>query len=138
VNSFTAPSHHSSSRLLLRWLPAILWAALIFTLSSFTFATDPGHNIPNADKFGHITVYYILGCLVARAWRANPRFSTTQLFILTVLVTSAYGATDEWHQSYVPGRAPEFADWIADTLAALLAATTFHLHDKIRSQKETR
>jgi VanZ family protein len=138
VNNFTAPSRPSPSRLLLRWLPAILWAALIFTLSSFTFATDPGQNIPNADKLGHIALYFILGCLVARALRLHPQFSPAQLFILTILITSAYGATDEWHQSYVPGRAPEFADWTADTFAALLAATTFYVHDKIRSQKTTR
>ena len=30
----------------------------------------------------------------------------------------AYGATDEWHQSFVPGRSTELADWIADTAGA--------------------
>ena len=45
--------------------------------------------------------------------------------LMAVGVTSLYGATDEWHQSYVPGRYAEVADWVADTLGALLATVLY-------------
>jgi VanZ family protein len=38
-----------------------------------------------------------------------------------LLVVSAYGASDEWHQSFVPGRSTDVRDWIADTIGAALA-----------------
>jgi VanZ family protein len=37
------------------------------------------------------------------------------------LVVSAFGASDEWHQSFVPGRFTDFWDWLADTLGAAIA-----------------
>ena len=33
-----------------------------------------------------------------------------------------YGISDEFHQSFVPGRTPDVLDWLADTSGALLAA----------------
>jgi VanZ family protein len=39
----------------------------------------------------------------------------------SVLIASLYGASDELHQYFVPGRSAEVADWVADTLGALVA-----------------
>jgi VanZ family protein len=33
-----------------------------------------------------------------------------------VLLGVAYGASDELHQHFVPGRSVEFGDWVADSL----------------------
>jgi VanZ family protein len=41
------------------------------------------------------------------------------------VVTSAFGASDEWHQSFVPGRSAEVADWVADTAGAACAAVLY-------------
>jgi VanZ family protein len=38
------------------------------------------------------------------------------------LLAAAFGATDEWHQMYVPGRFPELRDWVADAAGALAGA----------------
>jgi VanZ family protein len=43
------------------------------------------------------------------------------------LVASFYGATDEIHQFYVPGRTMEVYDWIADTLGGLLGSQACRL-----------
>jgi VanZ family protein len=37
------------------------------------------------------------------------------------VIASLYGASDELHQSFIPGRSPEIGDWVADTLGALIA-----------------
>ena len=36
-------------------------------------------------------------------------------------IASAYGASDEWHQSFVPGRKPGVDDWLFDTHSGGLA-----------------
>lgn len=99
------------------WLWPLAIAALIFAASSRP--TVAGPRIPHFDKVVHFAVYGLLATLVCRqgrGWRAAG---------LAVLVVSAYGATDEWHQSYVPGRSTELADWIADTAGAALAAALY-------------
>ncbi len=88
-------------------------AALIFAASSRS--TVAGPHIANFDKVAHFSVYGLLATLVCRqgrGWRAA---------LWALLAVSAFGASDEWHQSFVPGRSTELADWIADTAGAALA-----------------
>jgi VanZ family protein len=42
--------------------------------------------------------------------------------VAATLLASAYGATDEYHQMFVPLRHAELADWIADTIGASIGA----------------
>lgn len=41
--------------------------------------------------------------------------------LLAVLLSVAYGATDEWHQSFVPRRSPDAADLLHDGIGAAAA-----------------
>jgi VanZ family protein len=68
------------------------------------------------DKFAHFAVYGLLGTLVCRIGRCGWRAA-----LLACVVAAGYGASDEWHQSFVPGRASDVGDWIADTLGAVVA-----------------
>jgi VanZ family protein len=38
--------------------------------------------------------------------------------------TSLFGAADEWHQQFIPGRSQDVADWLADTLGAGIGVLT--------------
>jgi VanZ family protein len=38
------------------------------------------------------------------------------------LIAVAYGATDEWHQMYVPSRTADVRDLAADAIGAFVAA----------------
>ena len=94
------------------WAVAI--AALIFLASSRSYVPSPGLTKVD-DKIAHFAIYGLLGtlvCRVGRGWRAA---------IWALLVVSAFGASDEWHQSFVPGRFTDFGDWLADTLGAAIA-----------------
>ena len=73
------------------------------------------------DKLLHTIEYVGLGILLFRAldgegldWRRSA--------ILTVLLVSAYGASDEWHQAFVPLRSSDVYDWLTDTLAGVIGA----------------
>ena len=100
------------SRALLVWGPAALWAGVIFLLSSTSH--PPGSDllflIPAGDKLGHLLLYGVLGAALARVRRLQPFIPSLALVVLGAL----YGASDEFHQSFVPGREVSILDWAAD------------------------
>lgn len=103
------------------WLPVIIWCALIFTLSSFSKLPAPPSGI--SDKHEHFVFYGVLGLLFLRAFAKGQWTRVTLgLALLAALATAAYGATDELHQYFVPGRDCEWGDLIADSLGGLTAA----------------
>lgn len=101
------------------WVRRVAWplafALLIFGASSRSHVASPGFTRVD-DKFAHFGAYGLLGTLVCRIRGAGWRSAGVSL-----LVVSAYGASDEWHQSFVPGRMSDAGDWVADTLGAALA-----------------
>lgn len=96
----------------MKWLPPLAWAALLFALSH-----RPADGLPTlfagADKLVHLALYAPLGWWLARALGVGW---------LAVVVAAAYGVSDEWHQSWVPGRTPSAADVAADAVGAALGA----------------
>ena len=89
---------------------AAAWAGLIFLLSS-----QPGSAVglpPPWDKLAHALAYAVLAALLRRGGLAPGR-----AFALAVL----YGAGDELHQRFVPGRLADPADLAADAFGALAA-----------------
>jgi VanZ family protein len=103
------------------WLPVALDAALIFYLSSIpSLATPPG---PVSDKHFHFMSYALLSALLVRAF-ASARMGavTGRIAVLAFVVATLYGATDEVHQIFVPGRTAALDDLAADALGAATAA----------------
>jgi len=103
-------------------LPAPLIAGFIWYLSSQSTLPVP-KGILGWDKFQHLLAYWALATaagfwIYPAFWRRRPFFS---LLIIT-LIASGYGAIDEFHQYFVPGRNCNVWDWIADTLGACLGA----------------
>ena len=112
-----------------RWLWPVAIGLLIFSASSRSGVAGP--RIPHFDKVVHFSVYGLLGTLV---YRAMPGRGAAWWALLAV---SAYGATDELHQYFVPGRSAEIADWIADTAGAGLAILLFRRWPRYRELLET-
>ncbi len=96
----------------LRWTPAVLWMAFIFGMSSVPATGLPG----GYSGIAHFTEYAILATLVLFALQRVESVSRTML--LTVFICAAYAVTDEFHQSFVPGRVPDPVDWLVDTAGA--------------------
>ena len=102
---------------LVEWLPAVLWAAVIFRLSA-----TPGRDVPPwiDPQLGHFLMYALLGaCLVIPFQRLRRPWV---VLLIAVVIASAYGISDEWHQSFVPGRTPDVWDWAIDTAGATAGA----------------
>jgi VanZ family protein len=99
-----------------RWLPPLLWTALILVGTSWPSISVGPDDIIGLDKAIHFGAYGVLALLVRRALLAPSSLGTA---VLIVLALSGFGAIDEWHQSFINGRSSSVFDWIADTLGAI-------------------
>lgn len=73
------------------------------------------------DKLLHTVEYAGLAIVLFRALDGEG-LGLWQSAVLTVIAVSAYGATDEWHQLFVPLRGADVQDWMTDTLAGVIGA----------------
>ena len=104
-------------------LPAILYAAVIFTVSSIPSLTPPSLGTSWDDKVYHFIEYAGFGFFISRAflyWKVTSVVGRRTL--LTLLVGIGIGAVDELHQHLIRNRVPEFADWYADSAGVIVGA----------------
>lgn len=104
------------------WLSVIIWAGLIFLLSSTpNLRTDLADPIDfGLRKTAHVVVYGILGVLLARAGRRTFKKIKTALLVGLILgVTVA--VLDEFNQTFTPGRNGRIEDVIIDLVGLLPA-----------------
>ena len=74
---------------------------------------------PRIRKIAHFLIYTLVGVL------SMSLFSTYNLkeknrVLISLLIGAIYAATDEIHQSFVPGRGPQATDVIIDTMGTLM------------------
>ncbi|MCK9484127.1 MAG: VanZ family protein [Candidatus Marinimicrobia bacterium] len=111
------------------WLkvPAILYAALIFGLSSLQ--KTPLDEMPfwNFDKLVHLLEYAVFGILLMLAFRSDQIDQPMRRANLqTIIVGILYGLSDEIHQFFIPGRISSIEDLVADALGILLGVWLFN------------
>lgn len=112
-------------RIITLWLPPILWAVVIFLFSSYP--TKQASEIYWKDfvvkKTGHIVEYAIFASLLYRGFKeTGVRKRNASIF--AIFLSIIYGASDEFHQSFTPGREPTVRDVIFDTIGASFAIYT--------------
>jgi VanZ family protein len=84
------------SRALTVWLPVLVWAGVIFAISSIpSLGTGLGVWDTVLRKCAHLTEYAILGALLYRAFEREAPALAAGI---------AYAGTDELHQHFVRGR----------------------------------
>lgn len=120
--------------LLLLWGPVALHMIAIFVASSAT-DLDP---LPARflDKVIHLAVYAVLGALSARALAGGLRTVTPRAAVLAIALSALYGISDEWHQSFVPGRTADPMDVAADVAGAALGACALLAVRRTREPEE--
>ena len=99
------------------WLWPTMLATVIVVASGRGQVATP--HIVNFDKLAHFAIFGLLATLVAR-----NGFVPRRAWVPIVAV-SLFGLTDEWHQSFTPGRSVEIDDWVADTLGAAVAVAVY-------------
>ena len=116
------------------WGPVLAAMTAIFIASAQSDLRAPAGV---TDKQAHSTGYAGLAALVSRAlaggfgaplsWGRAAR---------AVAIATAYGCSDEWHQSFVPGRAADLDDVWADAVGAAAGAAGCWAWGIIRSRSD--
>lgn len=76
-------------------------------------------------KTTHVIVFGILAILLYKSL-----FAFRYSFMLSWMITVLYAVTDEWHQSFMPGRVAAFKDVVFDSLGALIALFLIYIISK--------
>jgi len=108
-------------KILIFWLPVLIWAAIIFSFSSYSAISVSPVKFTDfvVKKAAHFTEYFILSVLIYRGFRGTTKIRGKYLLLLTLTLTVLYSLGDEFHQSFVPGREPHIRDVIIDSLGGI-------------------
>jgi VanZ family protein len=102
------------------WGPAVAVMGAIFVTSSIENVTEMPGGL--SDKTVHFLAYGLLGtCLLWALADARLVGVTGRRAFQAWAGSAVYGATDEWHQAFVPGRTVALDDWLADGAGAAVA-----------------
>ena len=116
--------------------PFLLWLAVIFVESSFPAEVYPQIEIFSADKIFHLGVYGLLAALCYISLIHQEKFLSLKKspLILTLIIVSLYGLSDEFHQLFVTNRDCEFWDWLADFGGAVIMVLLikYYLQKRLR------
>ena len=114
-------------RLLNAYAPPLIWASLIFFLSAQS--TLPGASYPLLDlifkQSAHIFVYAVLHFLI---WRTNKKMVAAPF-----IIALAYAFTDEFHQSFIPGREATLIDIGFDFVGISISHYLTHRQKRLHS-----
>jgi len=103
------------------WLPAIFWMLIIFS-----FSAHPAIQTSQIDwqdfflkKTAHFMEYAILTGLYIYALKRTTHHTWSCIILFAICLSSLYALSDEFHQTFVPGREPRIRDVIIDITGSL-------------------
>lgn len=123
------------------WLATILWMIVIFLFSAqphsgaVTEAYLGDANVP-VRKVAHITEFCILFFLFHWSFLVTLRNTSVQDWHagLAFLATALYAMSDEWHQSFVPGRSAGVNDVLVDLFGVVLGVLAVIVWKRLRAR----
>jgi VanZ family protein len=125
-----------------RWWPALLWAAVIWLLSTGVFGDAHTSRIilpllhwvfpawpPDklllwhhlVRKSAHLAEYFVFSLLITRGIRSGHPRGRWRWTLVAISVLAVYATLDEYHQSFVPGRTPAVMDVLLDVMGGAAA-----------------
>lgn len=111
------------------WMPVLVWAGIIFTLSSIPHLESGLEQDFLLRKIAHILEYAILTFLLLRVFG----FQNNKSIILVAIIAFLYAISDEYHQTFIFGRKGRLEDVGIDSIGILLTAGLWYIKGK--SQK---
>jgi VanZ family protein len=118
-----------------RWALVVLWMSVIFYLSSRSTLPMPKGILANLESIaGHFAVYAVLALLVNYAL-SETSISSVRRMTYAFVFAVVYGVTDEFHQSFVPGRDAALFDLAIDALGAFAALAAWQWFVRRRTSR---
>lgn len=85
-------------------------------------------------KLAHFSIYACMGiCWTNFLYSIN--LSKKQCFVIAILMCFLFAASDEWHQTFVPGRSGELLDVGLDTLGAMIGTSLMIFFYRLKTKK---
>jgi VanZ family protein len=109
----------------LSWLPALLYTALIWWLSSQSLQVKAIEVVPFRDKGAHLLEYAGLSLAIAHAVFTTWPGRGLRAGLAVIWITVGLGLIDELHQLFVPDRQGDVRDLGADALGAVLGVVLY-------------
>ena len=107
---------------LLRRVPVVITMGVIFFLSHQPGDLFEPYDFRWGDKLAHLAVYALLCLTLIYAFEDRYRRTAKGMVVgVSIIFCLMYGLSDEFHQSFIPGRSPSFSDVAADVIGASLA-----------------
>ncbi len=103
--------------------PAVIVMATLFYSSSMEADQLPGVEI--SDKLAHLIAYGLLTFTWLYGFARGTRLSMPAVYTLSLVLSGLYGVSDEYHQSFVPGRDTSGLDIVANLAGALLCISLY-------------
>ncbi len=118
--------------------PGAIALLIVYAAALFVGTHIPHPQRPDAftlqDKLLHLCAYAGFTVLALRAaFRPRP-FASVMIAIFTSIVV--FAAIDEWTQAWVPGRQPDFHDWLADLGGLMVGWAAFRVAKGVHSAAE--
>ena len=140
------------------WLPVFCWMGLIFFLSTSAGGSgntlvllrkliswlEPGHtrHLTEGDwdplnyvvrKMAHVTEYTILTLLTIRAFQFGASKLMARSLGGAFVLALAYACSDEFHQSFIPGRTAVPRDVFIDSIGITLTLIAVTAHFALKA-----
>ncbi|MEI7811876.1 MAG: VanZ family protein [Ignavibacteria bacterium] len=102
------------------YFPLVIYWIMLLMLTSIPGQSTPDFGI--SDKIEHAVAYMILTVLLCLTYQFQGKFKMLYRspFVWTIATVALYGALDEIHQLFIPGRSCDIMDWMADITGAVL------------------
>ena len=107
----------------------------------FAFSSIPATEMPNfglvdflIKKGGHALGYGLLALACLRGLKGESDKLTSRQYVFAWILATLYSATDEFHQSFVPGRYPAVTDVLIDSVGAVTAVLFARRYYKLKEQ----
>ncbi len=109
------------------WLPVIVWMGVIFIGSSIGNIPHLGGKTTDSivHRAAHVLEFAVLDALLLRAVNKEKPV-TKRGMIITLFVVALYGASDEFHQRFTPGRNSEGLSVLFDAAGGAIGGWVYH------------
>jgi hypothetical protein len=108
------------------WLPVLVWMGVIFAGSSIGSLPRVGGKITDgmAHRVAHVLEFTVLGVLTLRALSKDKSLTKREI-IMALIIVALYGASDEFHQRFTPGRSSEASAVLFDVAGGALGVWVY-------------
>lgn len=116
--------------------------AVLIVLTIIAGSSVPSKNIPavfsfTPDKLIHCLEYAVLGFFLFRWLRLeHASYTLSRISLTSFFLGSLMGALDENYQRLIPGRSPDFWDWVLDAIGVLLSVLFLNYLAKRKTRED--